>query len=58
MNDKLIITESTKTEIENDFKEKVDFENIEELLKLLKESKKYNVSYVGEKIKIRQVLNG
>lgn len=57
MNEKLIITESTKEQIKKDFK-KIDFDNVDELLEILKESKKYNVSYVGGKIKIRQVLNG
>lgn len=57
MNEKLIITESTKEQIKKDFK-KIDFDNVDELLEILKESKKYNVSYIGGKIKIRQVLNG
>lgn len=58
MNRKIVITESTKESIKKDFGKKVNFDDIDSILALLKESKKYSLSYVGNTIKIRQVLNG
>lgn len=58
MDRKIVITESTKESIKKDFGKKVNFDDIDSILALLKESKKYSLSYVGNTIKIRQVLNG